>query len=581
MLSTTKRHAISCAALTVIAASTSLSLAGSSEAEARKNAGGGKSSNNTLQASSMANETPLQRSGSGGKGPLKLSEFAGVETGLFSWLGEEGSFNRTVKCKGTTIGSLNFLFRPFTWTDLRSDGSYLFDYGGMAVEGGFTYNNVNPCGPTAATPTFHFMQMVLTNDPLTGKPTNSYYMDVKKGVNPKVTPWYPNDSDDNNPAPNGDVPFTTSYYDAAKRAELSEAVYWDAMNMLVCQYEGKIDVISSFQYGYTVEKPGLKPDGSLETDHDGIVRVSARAPHNYAEPPGPGIIKILNEHLNSHGNVGGSKSRKGFKVSAGCCCPKPVAIDATSAPDGMTTIVIHVPEGESLQAVCVFPRNQWIDNDTLCDDTYFNDWVAEDASMYGVPMQSWQEEPSEMYQNGAYLYPESTIFGPETFSLTIPLSGHESFLDLYFLDSEWQWNPWVQETDHLLGDLDGDGAVTSEDVILLELAINDPSAYDALYPGIDSTFAGDFLHDGSIDTDDLAKLIEQVNDVYEETDSVARYVCDADVTLDGLVDIADLLAVIGSWGACDGCRADIDGNDIVDIQDLLEVIGSWGGCSHE
>ena len=28
-------------------------------------------------------------------------------------------------------------------------------------------------------------------------------------------------------------------------------------------------------------------------------------------------------------------------------------------------------------------------------------------------------------------------------------------------------------------------------------------------------------------------------------------------------------------------RTDIDGNGVVDIQDLLEVIGNWGGCSHE
>ena len=47
-------------------------------------------------------------------------------------------------------------------------------------------------------------------------------------------------------------------------------------------------------------------------------------------------------------------------------------------------------------------------------------------------------------------------------------------------------------------------------------------------------------------------------------------------TGDGIVNIEDLLAVIGAWGACNpDCVEDIDGNGTVDITDLLEVIASW------
>ena len=51
-----------------------------------------------------------------------------------------------------------------------------------------------------------------------------------------------------------------------------------------------------------------------------------------------------------------------------------------------------------------------------------------------------------------------------------------------------------------------------------------------------------------------------------------------DLNGDGLVNVTDLLEVIGAWGACSGCAADIDGNGQVDVSDLLEVIGAWGPC---
>jgi len=54
---------------------------------------------------------------------------------------------------------------------------------------------------------------------------------------------------------------------------------------------------------------------------------------------------------------------------------------------------------------------------------------------------------------------------------------------------------------------------------------------------------------------------------------------------DDTVNVQDLLAVIGAWGACanpNDCPADIapapSGDDTVDVQDLLAVIGAWGAC---
>ncbi len=59
--------------------------------------------------------------------------------------------------------------------------------------------------------------------------------------------------------------------------------------------------------------------------------------------------------------------------------------------------------------------------------------------------------------------------------------------------------------------------------------------------------------------------------------------CAADVNGNNSVDVADLLAVISSWGACPGacppnCAADVVPNCQVDVADLLAVISAWGPC---
>ena len=54
--------------------------------------------------------------------------------------------------------------------------------------------------------------------------------------------------------------------------------------------------------------------------------------------------------------------------------------------------------------------------------------------------------------------------------------------------------------------------------------------------------------------------------------------CPADTNNDNLVNVTDLLAVIGSWGTCTGCPADINNDGLVNVTDLLAVIGAWGSC---
>ncbi len=65
--------------------------------------------------------------------------------------------------------------------------------------------------------------------------------------------------------------------------------------------------------------------------------------------------------------------------------------------------------------------------------------------------------------------------------------------------------------------------------------------------------------------------------------------CPADINDDGEVNVTDLLAVIGAWGACVDCPAslcaadiapiDTGGDCVVNVTDLLAVIGAWGPCT--
>jgi hypothetical protein len=54
--------------------------------------------------------------------------------------------------------------------------------------------------------------------------------------------------------------------------------------------------------------------------------------------------------------------------------------------------------------------------------------------------------------------------------------------------------------------------------------------------------------------------------------------CPADMTADHAVDVADLLALLSSWGECSFCSTDIDGDGMVGVTDLLGVLSAWGAC---
>jgi hypothetical protein len=54
--------------------------------------------------------------------------------------------------------------------------------------------------------------------------------------------------------------------------------------------------------------------------------------------------------------------------------------------------------------------------------------------------------------------------------------------------------------------------------------------------------------------------------------------CPEDLNGDGVVDVTDLLELLGAWGLCVCCPADLDGNRYVYVPDLLQLLGAWGPC---
>jgi streptogramin lyase len=52
-----------------------------------------------------------------------------------------------------------------------------------------------------------------------------------------------------------------------------------------------------------------------------------------------------------------------------------------------------------------------------------------------------------------------------------------------------------------------------------------------------------------------------------------------DLDGNGVVDVFDLLILLGAWGPCSGkgeCLADLNGDGVVDVFDLLTLLGNWG-----
>lgn len=94
----------------------------------------------------------------------------------------------------------------------------------------------------------------------------------------------------------------------------------------------------------------------------------------------------------------------------------------------------------------------------------------------------------------------------------------------------------------------------------------------------------DWDNDGVLDDSDncpQAPNPDQADADGDGVGDVCEPACPADISGNGTVDVDDLLAVVNSWGPCQGCLADIapsGGDGQVNVDDLLTVINNFGTC---
>lgn len=63
----------------------------------------------------------------------------------------------------------------------------------------------------------------------------------------------------------------------------------------------------------------------------------------------------------------------------------------------------------------------------------------------------------------------------------------------------------------VLGDLNGDGSLTSSDIGPFVMALTNPSAYQTEYPGLDHNFLGDFSGDDKLTNSDIKPFLAALN----------------------------------------------------------------------
>lgn len=68
-------------------------------------------------------------------------------------------------------------------------------------------------------------------------------------------------------------------------------------------------------------------------------------------------------------------------------------------------------------------------------------------------------------------------------------------------------------------------------------------------------------------------------DLFVATSTIDVQPCTGDLNGDGVVNVADMLILLGAWGDCpQPCEADLNGDGVVNVADLLILLSEWGDC---
>ena len=102
-----------------------------------------------------------------------------------------------------------------------------------------------------------------------------------------------------------------------------------------------------------------------------------------------------------------------------------------------------------------------------------------------------------------------------------------------------------------------------------------------------STTAGFSGHGGAAVSDGIfsSNAYECFADFQDWVDAIVAFFapnpCPADLVVDGVVGVKDLLFLLGTWGPCPkqgDCPADLVVDGVVGVKDLLFLLGAWGPC---
>jgi len=107
-------------------------------------------------------------------------------------------------------------------------------------------------------------------------------------------------------------------------------------------------------------------------------------------------------------------------------------------------------------------------------------------------------------------------------------------------------------------------------------AASDPRGTEAEELLFGTDFGGGFTGPLAIErgADNLPYVLTGDGNLYRIRPAEAQ----ADLNMDGVVGVADLLIMLGAWGPCRSCPADLNGDAHVTVSDLLELLSAWGAC---
>lgn len=125
---------------------------------------------------------------------------------------------------------------------------------------------------------------------------------------------------------------------------------------------------------------------------------------------------------------------------------------------------------------------------------------------------------------------------------------------------------------------DGCGTVIIDELYYCYLFQADESGTIYAVPGIDDYYPGDRLHIQGV-AEHAVSFCTLDGIIIDPTITPCDEGCATDFDGNGMVDVFDLLTLLGQWGPCGySCSADLDESGAVDVFDLLTLLSAWGPC---